>query len=96
VARGNTTVRISAQVSVKIDRDQISRLPSPTPKVSTNTYHSENYRETLPPPLPWSTIQGPNPNTKFVAGAADAEYRDCSVLGASRELKAAAVNTFPE
>jgi hypothetical protein len=50
------------------------------------TCHRENWRETLAiNPFPEPMIQGPNSNTKLVAGAADAGYRDCSVRSASRE-----------
>jgi hypothetical protein len=47
-------------------------------------------------PLAQPMIQGPKSNTKLVAGAADAGYRECSVRGTSRDLKSAAANTKPE
>ena len=33
----------------------------------------------------WSALQGAERHAKFLAGAADAEYRDCSCRGAQRE-----------
>jgi hypothetical protein len=38
----------------------------------------------------WFALQGAERHAKFVAGAADAEYRDCSCCGAQRRAESLA------
>ena len=43
----------------------------------------------------WSTMQGAERHARFLAGAADAEYRDCSCRSAEREAESLAWKCNP-